>query len=671
MLAILIGVWVGFLVLTVLALPLTRNRHGHAIIYAGCTFLSAVMLGMALLWLFSPLGFGPQEMILPFGLPGGLRMHLRIDGLSTFFLCVLMLSAIISSLFAVGYGAHTPEARRVTPAYPVFLFGMSGVLMANDAFTFMVFWELMSLVSWFLVASNHRELETRRASFVYLVMAIFGGLCLILAFGILGGASTDFTFQAMSDARLTPVASTLVILFVLLGAGSKAGIAPLHAWLPLAHPVAPSHVSALMSGVMTKIAVYALIRLLFDVHAAIPWQWGAVLMLLGGLTAVMGILQAVMQDDLKRLLAFSTVDNIGVIVIALGLAIVFKDRNMGLLAVLAMIAAFYHVLNHSLFKTLLFLGAGSVIATTGERRLSRLGGLLNRMPKTGAAFLVGAVAISSLPPLNGFVSEWLIFQALFKGPTTNLWTMEFGVPVVGALLALTTALAAACFVRAYGIAFLGRPRSGCASEAQETSATMWAALMIPAVLCVILGVFPVTVTGAIAGLVEPLIGVELPTTAELGWPWLSPIDTTHGSYSATVVMVCALVFLAVTVWVIHHIGAGIALRRAPAWDCGHAEDNPATQYSGVSFAQPLRRVFKSVLMARESVSMPAPGDNSPAVLKVETRDVVWDFLYMPLGRLIEWLANVFNRLQRLSIQDNLILGFVFLIFLLIVVMVGR
>ncbi len=660
----------GFLVLAVLALPLTRNEKGHAVIYAGCSLLSGIMLWASLLWLFSPLSAGVQEMLLPFGLPG-LRVHLRIDSLSAFFLGVLMLAAMVSSLFAVGYGAHAPNARRVTPLYPLFLFGMSGVLITSDAFSFMVCWEIMSLASWFLVVSSHDKAETRRAAFVYLVMAIFGGLCLILAFGLLGGASADFTFEAMAEAKLTPAASVLVILFTLLGTGSKAGIAPLHAWLPLAHPAAPSHVSALMSGAMTKIAIYAMIRLLFDLHGAIPWQWGAGLMLIGGMTAVIGILHAVVQDDLKRLLAYSTVDNIGIITIAIGLALVFKDKGQMLLAMLAMIAAFYHVLNHSLFKTLLFLGAGSVLAVTGERRLDQMGGLLNRMPKTGAAFLIGAVAISSFPPLNGFVSEWLIFQALFRGPTVPLWAMKFGVPVVGAMLALAAALAAACFVRAFGVAFLGRPRSDVARDAVETNWPMWGALMIPAALCVILGVFPVTVTGAIAGVVEPLIGVSLPTTAELGWPWLSPIDASQGSYSATVMMVCGLVFLGITVWVIHHVGARTTLRRAPIWDCGHLEENRASQYSAVSFAQPIRRVFRRLLMARERVSMPAPGDPSPAVLEIESRDLIWDYLYAPLGKLVGWLANQFNRLQTLSIQNNLMLGFALLITLLILVMVQR
>ena len=670
MLTVFIGALSGFLVLALLALPLSRFEKGHAVIYAGCSVLSGVMLWASLLWLFSPLSAGVQEMVLPFGLPT-LRVHLRIDSLSAFFLGVLMLAAMVTSLFAIGYGGHAPNPRRVTPLYPLFIFGMSGVLIAADAFSFMVSWEIMSLASWFLVVSSHDKPETRRAAFVYLLMAIFGGLCLNLAFGLLGGASADFTFEAMAEAKLTPVASTLVILFTLLGAGSKAGVAPLHAWLPLAHPAAPSHVSALMSGAMTKIAIYALIRLLFDLHGAVSWHWGAALMLLGSMTAVIGILHAVIQDDLKRLLAYSTVDNIGIIVIALGLALVFKDKGNMLLAVLAMIAALYHVLNHSLFKTLLFLGAGAVLSATGERRIDQMGGLLNRMPKTGAVFLVGAVAISSLPPLNGFVSEWLIFQALFRGPTVPLWAMKFGVPVVGALLALAAALAAACFVRAFGVVFLGQPRSDVARNAVECDWTMWGAMTIPAALCVILGVFPVTVTGAIAGVVEPLVGVTLPTTAELGWPWLSPIDASQGSYSATVVMVCGLLFLGLTVWLIHHIGVRTSLRRAPIWDCGHLEANTAAQYSGVSFAQPIRRVFRRLLAARETVSMPAPGDVSPAVLDVETRDLIWEFLYVPLGRLVGWLANQFNRLQTLSIQNNLMLGFILLITLLIVVMVRR
>ncbi|MBX9635372.1 MAG: hydrogenase 4 subunit B, partial [Magnetospirillum sp.] len=457
------------------------------------------------------------------------------------------------------------------------------------------------------------------------------------------------------------------VLLVLLGAGSKAGLIPLHAWLPLAHPAAPSHVSALMSGVMTKVALYGMIRVLFDLHGHVGWQWGATMMLVGGITAVMGVLYAVLQDDIKKLLAYSTVENIGVAVIGLGLAIAFKDDGERELAALALVAGLYHMLNHAIFKSLLFLGAGAVITATGERSLGALGGLLKRMPWTGAAFLVGAAAISALPPLNGFVSEWLVLQALFKGPVVPHWAMKFGVPVVGAFLALAAALAATCFVRAFGIAFLGRPRSEAAAEAEDVSFGMRWSLVGLAALCVILGVIPVTITDHLSTVVQPLTGVHFAVSSDLGWPFLSPVSNTRGSYSGTVLMMVGLLLFGMAILLVHRLGT-TAMRAADAWDCGHAEDIPQTQYTGQSFAQPLRRSFAATIFrARETVVMPEPGDPAPARHQVHMIDPIWTGLYERLGRLVGTIADQVNRLQYLTVRRYLLMMFCTLVFMLLVV----
>ena len=254
----------------------------------------------------------------------------------------------------------------------------------------------------------------------------------------------------------TAALAALVLVLTIVGAGSKAGVVPLHAWLPLAHPAAPSHVSALMSGVMTKVAVYGFVRIVFDLLGPPDWWWSMVVLAVGGITAVMGVLYALMQHDLKRLLAYHTVENIGIIYIGLGLALAFKADDMPLAAALALTAGLFHVFNHSVFKSLLFFGAGAVLNATGERDMEHLGGLIHRMPQTAFVFLVGCVAISALPPLNGFVSEWLTFQAILLSPQLPAWGLKFMVPAVGALLALSAALAAACFVKAFGVSFLGR-----------------------------------------------------------------------------------------------------------------------------------------------------------------------------------------------------------------------
>lgn len=656
-------------VLALFAVLARRAAWSHAVVYGGAFVAAVALLAGGLDRLD---GGGPAALTLPFGLPW-LHAHFRVDNLSALFLVIVNIAAAAASAFAVGYGPHLPDQRRVTPFFPLFLFGMNAVLVADDAFMFLVSWEFMSLSSWLLVLSDHTRPETRKAAMVYLTMAVFGTFCLLPAFGLLAGPGGDFTFDAMRMKELAPASAFLVVLLALLGAGSKAGLVPLHAWLPLAHPAAPSHVSALMSGVMTKVALYGLIRILFDLHGEIGWQWGAVLMVVGGVTAVLGVLYAVMQDDLKVLLAYSTVENIGVVVIGLGLALAFKAGGEPALAALALVAGLYHALNHSVFKSLLFLGAGAVMSATGERSLGALGGLLKRLPWTGATFLVGAAAISALPPLNGFVSEWLILQSLFKGPSLPHWAMKFGVPVVGALLALAAALAAACFVRAYGVAFLGRPRTPAAAEADGSAVTLGMRLSLAALaaLCVWLGAAPVTMTNALSAVVRPLTGIEVPVSADLGWPWLSPAGPSSGSYSGTILVAMGLLLCGVAVMLVHRLGTR-ALRVSDAWDCGHAEDIPETQYTGQSFAQPMRRAFgTTVFRARESVHMPEPGDDAPARHVVSMIDPVWDGLYRSLGRLVDFLADQVNRMQFLTVRRYLLMMFATLVIWLLVVAVRQ
>jgi formate hydrogenlyase subunit 3/multisubunit Na+/H+ antiporter MnhD subunit len=303
---------------------------------------------------------------------------------------VINLGGAAASLFGLGYGRHEEAPGRVLPFFPAFLAGMNLVLLAADAFTFLFAWEFMSLSSWALVMAHHRRPGNAAAGYLYLLMASFGTLALILAFGLLAGPSGGYGFEAI---RLAPPAATIsgvVLVLALIGAGSKAGLVPLHVWLPLAHPAAPTHVSALMSGVMTKVAVYGFVRIVFDLLGPPAWWWGALVPLLGGITAVLGVLYALMQDDLKRLLAYSTVENVGIIFIGLGLALAFQANGMTGAAALALTAALLHVFNHALFKSLLFFGAGAVLGATGERNMERLGGLIHRMPRTAFAFLIGS-----------------------------------------------------------------------------------------------------------------------------------------------------------------------------------------------------------------------------------------------------------------------------------------
>jgi formate hydrogenlyase subunit 3/multisubunit Na+/H+ antiporter MnhD subunit len=442
---------------------------------------------------------------------------------------------------------------------------------------------------------------------------------------------------------------------------------PLHVWLPLAHPAAPSHVSALMSGVMTKVAVYGFIRIVFDLLGAPVWWWGSVVLVLGSATAVLGVLYAVLQRDLKRLLAYSTVENVGIIFIGLGLALAFKANGMASAAALAFTAALFHVLNHSFFKSLLFFGAGAVLTSTGARDIEKLGGLIHRMPWTAFVFLGGCVAISALPPLNGFASEWLIFQAVLLSPELAQWGLKLLVPAVGAMMALGAALSAACFVRAYGITFLGRPRSPAAANAHETDRFSLAAMSALLVLCFLAGVLPGFVIDAIAPVAKALVGQRMPVQASIPWLSIVPVAESRSSYNGLLVFIFIASSAMLAAEVIHRF-ASRAVRRAPAWDCGYPDPSTATQYTADSFAQPLRRVFGEVVfLSRERVDIPPPGDTRPARLTVRLRDLVWDVIYAPIGGWVSYASEQLNYLQFLTIRQYLSLVFAALVALLLVV----
>jgi formate hydrogenlyase subunit 3/multisubunit Na+/H+ antiporter MnhD subunit len=571
-----------------------------------------------------------------------------------------------ASLYALGYGRHEPEPQRVLPFYPLFLAGLNLVVIAADAFSFLFAWELMSLASWALVMSHHRESGNAYAGYVYIIMASFSGLALLLCFGLLAGPGGNYAFAAMRAAHPSTGIAALALLLALIGAGSKAGVVPLHAWLPLAHPAAPSHVSALMSGVMTKVAVYGFVRIAFDLVGAPTWWAAVVVLAIGGITAVLGVLYALMEHDLKRLLAYHTVENIGIIFIGLGLALAFKAQHLGWAAALAMTAALLHVLNHSMFKSLLFFGSGAVQTSTGQRDMERLGGLIHGMPMTALAFLTGCVAISALPPLNGFVSEWLTFQAVLLSPGLHAWTLKFLVPAVGAGLALAAALAAACFVKVFGIVFLGRPRSPRAAQAEETDGFSLAAMFALAALCLAAGVLPGFVMDAMAPAVHSVVGAAMPSQARVGWLSIVPIGQARSSYNGALVFL----FIAASALLANLAIRGFAshaVRRAPAWDCGFPNSDPQTQYTAAGFAQPIRRVFGALVFgASEDVSMPPPGSLEPARYEARVPDPIWSGLFLPIASVVGAAATRLDRVQFLSIRVYLSLVFGLLVLMLLV-----
>jgi len=606
---------------------------------------------------------------LPIGLPW-LPCHLHLDPLSGFFLFLVSLIGLVAAIYGPAYVREYQQGPQ--PLLPLTLFtglfvaGMDMVMLADDAFSFMIAWELMSVSSYFLVAYQHQNETNRSSAFIYLLMAQIGGLFILLGYGVLAGFSGAFDFASMQAVELSPAWSSLAFVLALIGFGMKAGIVPLHVWLPQAHPVAPSHVSALMSGVMLKVAIYGFIRFVYDLLGNVYWQWGVIVLSIGCVSAILGVLYALMQHDLKRLLAYHSVENIGIIYMGLGLSMIFAGTNHPQLAALGLIAALYHCLNHALFKSLLFLSAGAILQQSHEHDLEKMGGLIKRMPVTAFCFLIGCISISALPPFNGFVSEWLTFQAALQGTILTNHILTALIPIAAAVLALTGALAAACFVKVYGVCFLGLPRSQNCAEATETAFGPQLSQILLAVLCLLFGIFPTWTVSQIDGIAQILLPTGMPTATAHGWLWLTPVSSDVASYGAPMVFLgIGVAWLLVWLW-LHPRRKNTKIRTAPAWDCGFGSLNGRMQYTATSFTMPIRRIFRPVWSIEESYQQPeqqSPGGR----YQLKVADWAWLKIYQPIGRLLLATARRAALIQGGNIRIYLVYSFFTLLFLLWVV----
>ncbi len=610
-------------------------------------------------------GFGvgalPQTVVLPLGLPD-LPFHLRLDSLSAFFLLLLGAATVAISLFSAGYfrSSDGTAPGLICFQYHVYLAAMALVLVADDAYAFMVAWETMALTSYFLVTTEHRIPEIRRAGFLYLLIAHVGAIAILLCFGVLQGGSGDYTFGAMRSMQLTGHWPTVAFLLALVGFGAKAGLLPLHIWLPEAHPAAPSPVSALMSGVMLKTAIYGILRVTFDLLHGQLWWWGVVALALGLVTALYGVIFAAVQTDMKRLLAYSSIENIGIIVAGIGLAILFKAYDKTLLAAITLTAVLYHALNHAFYKSLLFLATGSVLHATKERSLGKLGGLIHRMPWVAWLALVGTLAIAGIPPLNGFVSEWLLLQAFLFTPSLPQSFVNMLVPLAAAALVLTAALTAYVMVKFYGVIFLGRPREPNLAYAKDAGPFERAALAFLAAGCVLLGVIPVNVIRFIEPITEMLIGSTTSPEIADNWLLLAPINPERSSYSPLIVLLVIVGVVLLTIAIVHRFYHG-RVRRAPPWDCGFPLQTPRMQDTAEGFGQPIRQVFEPFFrMERE---LPTPFDSAPRY-RVRIDDHLWHWLYLPVARSAEFLARVAGLIQQGRISVYLTYSFCTLLALL-------
>lgn len=642
----------GFAALLLQRVPHLLSRLVFPLGALGALFIAGVGVAGLLL--------PTSTIILPIGLPD-LPFHLRLDALSAFFMVLLGGAAFGITVYASGYFKSMAAGPLALLAlwYHLFLGGMVTVLLANDAYAFMVAWEVMALSSYFLVTTDHKVPEIRRAGFLYLLIAHVGAISLLLTFGVLQGGQGDYTFDTMRMAEMTPFWASAAYLLALFGFGAKAGMVPLHVWLPEAHPAAPSPVSALMSGVMLKTAIYGLLRVTFDLlNIQIGW-WGTLALALGLITALYGVIFAAVQSDMKRLLAWSSIENIGILLAAFGLTLIFYTDGKGALAALTLTALLYHALNHAFFKGLLFVGTGSVLHATGVRHMGHLGGLMRFMPWTAWLTLIGALAIAGLPPLNGFVSEWLLLQAFLQTPGLTQPYLNMVIPVAAATVALAAALAAYVMVKFFGIVFLGQPRDPALHEAHEAGWPERLGMLWLAAGCVLLGLFPTQVIGWLAPVVSLLTNQSLVNDGN--WLMLAPVSAERASYAPLIFFaVVAVVLLLTYIWV-RRVYHG-RVRRSDPWDCGYPEQDARMQDSAEGFGQPIRQIFE--VFMRVERETPDPFSRSPHYHGASL-DKAWFIFYVPIARVANWLSEQAGRLQHGRIQWYLIYSFATLIFLLV------
>jgi hydrogenase-4 component B len=599
----------------------------------------------------------------------GIVLGYSVTPLSAWFLIVLGLISIPVAFYSVEYFAHAvapPRIAFVGSAFNVLLGAVEVVFVADGVIAFLFAWEVMTLATAALVATEHEQRSSRRAAYLYLVMSHVGTGCLVAGFLVLSAASGSVSFSELFAGGVVS-GSTRHVLFGLffLGFGVKAGVIPLHVWLPDAHPAAPSSISALMSAVLITAGIYGLFRICAFGLGVPDVRWGLAFMAVGTLSAILGVLYALTQRDVKRLLAYSTIENAGIIVLGVGAAMVALAYGRGELAAVAVAASLAHVLNHAVFKGLLFLGAGGVVMATGSRQIEQFGGLLRRMPWTGLFFLVGAMAISAVPLLNGFTSEWLTFQALLLGFASTPGFVRLNFPLAGAMLALTTALAAACFVKAFGISFLALPRSQGAEDARESPVMMLVPQAFLAALCVGLGLFPGIIIRALMSVMASLPGVQPRAGFVLGALGMASGVESFDHVIPVVLGAAMLGALAVAVWVTTRVGA--ATRRVPTWGCG-GELTARTEYTATAFSKPLMMIFQAVYRPTrevEALAEVSPYYPQEVRYRAEIEPTFERYIYGPLVRGVLNVAAGLKVVQAGSLHAYLAYVLVLAVLLLI------
>ena len=596
------------------------------------------------------------------------------DALASFFNLTLAILAAATSIYSFSYLKEFEGRRNIGFfgfLFHLLLLSLTIVFTAANCFLFLIGWEVMALVAYGLVTFYHEDRETRRAGLLYVVMAHIDGGCLLLGFALLmhvsGGA--EFTSFRAAASHLSNGQQAAAFVLFFLGFGIKAGVIPFHIWLPAAHPVAPSNISALLSGIVLKAGIYGMARIFLGGLGVLPSWAGLLVLILGVASAVLGVLYALMEHDLKRLLAYHSTENIGIILIGLGAALVFRVAGHPQLAAVALIAALFHTLNHAIFKCLLFLGAGSVLHSTGTRNMEELGGLIRPMPVTAFCFLIGAVAIAGLPPLNGFVSEWLMYQSLLAGfgATGGLTRILF--PLAGSMLALTGALAAACFVKAFGITFLALSRGTKSNSVREAPRSMLLGMGCLTAACLTLGLGATWFLRIFDALTEQLLGHRVGANLVTGSGFVLSTGMRHGGTVSTAAIAIVLLVLLIPAFLLASIGTKrFAPRRGPAWDCGLPGLSEENEYTATAFSKALRMIFSVLYQPRREIQ--TVFDVSPYFPKAirfesEIEPTFEKRLYVPLRDLLLRVATRMRAIQAGSIHAYLAYIFVTLVLLLL------
>jgi formate hydrogenlyase subunit 3/multisubunit Na+/H+ antiporter MnhD subunit len=577
-------------------------------------------------------------------------LSIGMDGLSAFFLLPILGLGALSAIYGLGYLKHYREQKPLGTSwfqFNVLVASMIMVVLARDALLFLVAWEVMSLSSFFLVAFENEKNEVRKASWTYMIATHIGTAFLFVMFLLLGQSANSLEFSRLG--HLPPQLASVCFVLSLVGFGTKAGIVPSHVWLPEAHPAAPSHVSALMSGVMIKTGIYGILRMLAFLGPAPLW-WGWALIATGLLSGVLGVLFALAQHDLKRLLAYHSVENIGIIVMGLGVGVVGISIGSPMLAFFGFAGGLLHAVNHAMFKGLLFMGAGSVAHGAHTREIDHLGGLLKRMPWTASTFLVGAVAISGLPPLNGFVSEFLIYIGSFKGACSMSGGIALALFAVIAGLALIGGLAAACFTKAFGMVFLGEARSENPAHAHESDSSMIIPMAILAAGCFAVGLFGFLILRALptvlASIIDPagLVGFNeaaIQTEALAASGYLKAI-----ALVALVILVLAGLIALLRRWLL----SGREVGEAGTWDCGYAMPTARMQYTASSFAQPILDFFNVFQSGWKRLKAPKGYFPITASFETEALDTSKEKVYRPIFEAVESLLSKIRVMQHGRLQ---------------------